>query len=78
MNVSPPAISKVSRIGDDVSVQIPSVPGLNYQTQLASSLQPPASTDSGPAQPGIGGVLTFTDPGAVTNAPSRFYRVRVQ
>ena len=69
-------------------IQIPSATGFTYRLpvrrnameggQLTPSLQPPAWTDSGPAQPGTGGVLTFTDPGAATNAPSRFYRVRVQ
>ena len=41
-------------------------------------MPPPAWTDSGPAQPGTGGMLTFTHPGAATNAVTRFYRVRVQ
>ena len=46
--------------------------------QLTPSLQPPAWTDSGPAQPGTGGVLVFTDSGAATNGSARCSRLRVQ
>ena len=71
-------ISNVTRVGNDVLIQVRSATGFTYRLQLTPSLQLPAWTDSGPAQPGTGGVLTFTDPGAATNALPRFYRVRVE
>ena len=78
LNAGTALISNVHRAGNDVLIQIPSATAFTYRLQLTPSLSPPAWTDSGPAQPGTGGVLTFTDPGAATNAPSRFYRARVQ
>ena len=71
-------ISNVTRAGNDVLIQIPSATGFTYRLQTTPSLQPAIWTDSGPARPGTGGVLTFTDPGAATNTPSHFYRARLQ
>lgn len=61
----------------DVIVQIGSVMGHSYQLQTTPSFSPPAWTNCYPAQAGTGGVLTFSDPGGVTNQPSRFYRIVV-
>jgi alpha-tubulin suppressor-like RCC1 family protein len=78
LRATPPTISSISRVGNDIVIKLTSVPGLTYQLQSASSLQSPVWTDSGAAQTGSGGVLTFTDFGAATNASSQFYRIRVQ
>ena len=78
LNAGTVPISNVRRTGKDLVIQIPSVIGFTYRMQITPSLQPPSWTDSDAAQPGTCGVLTFTDPGAATNAFSRFYRVRVQ
>ena len=78
LNAGTVRISNVHRAGNDVLIQIPSATGFTYRLQTTPSLQPPAWTDSGPAQPGTGSVLNFADPGAATNASSRFYRVAAQ
>ena len=78
LNAGTVLISNVRRSGNDVLIQIPSVTGFTYRLRLTQSLQPQAWSDSGAAQPGNGGVLTFTDPGAATNASSHFYHVRVE
>ena len=78
LNAGTVRISNVTRAANDVLIQIPSVTGFTYRLQLTPSLQPPAWTDSGPAQPGTGGVLTFTEPSSTTNALPRFYRIWVQ
>jgi len=62
-------------MGNDMMIQVPSVPTLTYQLQSSRAL-PSGWSDSGAPQTGTGSVLTFTDPGAATNASSLFYRVR--
>ena len=78
LNAGTVRISNISRAGNDVLLQIPSVTGFTYRLQLTPSLQPPAWTDSGLAQPGTGAVLTLRDLGALTSGPSRIYRVRAR
>jgi T5SS/PEP-CTERM-associated repeat protein len=75
VTVGPPTISSISRMGNDMMIQVPSVPTLTYQLQSSRAL-PSGWSDSGAPQTGTGSVLTFTDPGAATNASSLFYRVR--
>jgi hypothetical protein len=69
-------ISQVAVSGGDVTVRVPSATGHTYQLQWAPSLTPPTTWISGSAQPGSGGVLTFTDSGGTTNS-ERFYHVSV-
>jgi hypothetical protein len=77
LRATPPTISGISRVGNDITLKLTSVTGLTYQLQSSPAL-PLGWTDFGAAQTGSGGVLTFTDFGAVTNASARFYRLRVQ
>ena len=68
LNAGTVRISNVHRAGNDVLIQIPSATGFTYRLpvrrntmeggQLTPSLPPPAWTDSGPAQPGTGGLLS--------------------
>jgi T5SS/PEP-CTERM-associated repeat protein len=67
-------ISQVSRSGQSFVVQIPSATGHSYQLQYTTSLVPANWIDTGTSQAGTGGILTFTDSGATTNA-QRFYRI---
>ena len=71
------AVSENSRSGDDEIIRTPSVLGFRYQLQASPSLVTPVWANIGASQSGTDGVLTFTDPGGATNAPSRFYRVDV-
>jgi hypothetical protein len=75
LDASSVKVSQVSQSGQDFVVQVPSFTGHTYQLQYATSLTPANWTNTGASQPGTGGVLTFTDPGGATNAPSRFYQV---
>jgi len=70
-------ISQAGPSGPDFVIQIPSASGHTYQVQVTSTLTAPNWNGLGAAQSGNGSVLTFTDPGAMTNASSRFYRVEV-
>ena len=70
-------ISQAGTTGPDFVVQIPSLANHTYQVQVTDSLTPPNWTGLGASQSGNGNVLTFTDPGAMTNASARFYRVDV-
>jgi len=70
-------ISQAGPSGPDFVIQIPSASGHTYQVQVTSTLTAPNWTALGAAQTGNGSVLTFTDPGAITNASARFYRVEV-
>ena len=69
-------ISQVSKSGQDMVIQIPSVTGHTYQLQYTTSLTPATWTPTGASQSGNGGVLTFTDSDGAAN-PQRFYRVAV-
>ena len=66
-----------SRVDDDMVINVLSATGFRYQLQIATSWAPAVWTNSGAAQSGTGGVLTFVDPGGATNQPSRFYHVDV-
>ena len=77
LDASSVVISQTSVSGNDVIVKIQSVAGHTYQMQITPSLSPPTWADSGPAQAGTDGVLTFTDVGGATNQPSRLYRIEV-
>ena len=69
-------IGQVSRSGQNMLIQVPSVTGHTYQLEYTTSLTPAAWTNTGASQPGSNGtVLTFTDLGGATNSPARFYRV---
>jgi fibronectin-binding autotransporter adhesin len=70
-------ISQAGITGTDFVVQIASLANHTYQVQVTSTLTPPVWTGLGASQSGNGNVLTFTDPGATTNASARFYRVDV-
>jgi len=76
-NAGPVIVSSVTRLGDDIVVQAPSTNGFRYQLQFAASVDSSVWTNSGTAQAGTGGLLTFTDPGGATNDPNRFYQVDV-
>ncbi|MGA2140672.1 MAG: hypothetical protein ABSH14_17610, partial [Verrucomicrobiia bacterium] len=69
-------ISQMSKSGQGMVIQIPSVTGHTYQLQYTTSLTPPTWTPTGASQSGNGGALTFTDSGGAAN-PQRFYRVAV-
>jgi hypothetical protein len=68
------AISLVSPSGQNFTVQVQSLAGHTYQLQYSASMVSPTWTNTGAPQAGTGGVLTFTDYGALANPP-RFYRV---
>jgi len=70
-------VSNLALSVEDVSVQIPSVSGHDYQLQVAQSFAPTNWVDTGGAQSGNDGPLIFTDLGGATNQPSRFYRIHV-
>ncbi len=67
-------ISQVAPSGQNFVVKIQSVTGHTYRLQYTASMLSPTWTDTGASQSGTGGVLTFTDYGALANPP-RFYRV---
>jgi len=68
-------ISQVSKSGQNMIVQIPSVVGHTYQLQFTPSMKPTNWSNTGSSQTGTAVVLTFTDVGGATNSPTRFYRV---
>jgi len=70
-------ISGVSITGYDVAVKLPSFSGHTFQLQRRDLLTIGSWADLGAAQTGTGGILTFTNTGSLTNAPERFYRIRV-
>lgn len=67
--------TSVGRVGNDEVIQAPSTNGFRYQLQITTSVVSPVWTNSGIAQSGTNGVLTFIDPGGATNKPTRFYQV---
>jgi hypothetical protein len=69
-------IGQVSKSGQDMMIQVPSVTGHTYQLEYATSIAPAIWTPTSPSQSGNGGMLTFTDIGGAAN-PERFYRVEV-
>jgi T5SS/PEP-CTERM-associated repeat protein len=70
-------ISSITRSGNNITIQIPSVNDATYQLQFSPSLKPTNWTDVGASQGGTGGVLTFGDSGGATNRPGRFYRIDI-
>jgi len=70
-------VSSVSLSGNDLVLSIPSVVGHTYQLEVSLSASPASWSDTGAAQAGTGEVMTFTDPGAVTNNLTSFYRIKV-
>jgi T5SS/PEP-CTERM-associated repeat protein len=70
-------ISSITRSGNNITIQIPSVTDASYQLQFSPSLKPATWTSLGASQDGTGGVLTFTDTGGATNRPGRFYRIDI-
>jgi hypothetical protein len=70
-------VPKVSPVGNDMAIQVPSARGFDYQLQISPSMDSPVWANSGTTQSGTGGMLTFTDPGGATNKPSRFYQIDV-
>jgi fibronectin-binding autotransporter adhesin len=78
------AISSIKWPQSNSIVQVPSIPGLSYQLQFSSTLQPPSWTNSNSPfsnnwQMGTGGTLNFTDLSLVTPnqpLPRRYYRVQ--
>ncbi len=70
-------VSGVSLSGDDLVVSISSVVGHTYQLQVSLSASPTSWSDTGSALAGTGGVLSFIDPGAVTNDLASLYRIKV-
>jgi hypothetical protein len=71
------AISSIFVTGNNVNVQIPSVPGHTYQLQFSSSLAPTNWVTSGATPTQSGNTLTFVDSGGATDIPTRFYSVLV-
>jgi hypothetical protein len=76
--IGPNSISSITRSGNNIIIQIPSVADASYQYQLqvTPSLNPPTWTNLGAPQSGTGGVLTFTDIGGAAN-PARYYRIEI-
>jgi 1,4-alpha-glucan branching enzyme len=77
LDASSVRVSNVSLSGDDLVLSIPSVVGHTYQLEMSLSAAPASWSDTGPTQAGTGGALSFTDPGAVTNNLTSFYRIKV-
>jgi glycosidase len=71
------AITSITISNQDVLVSWPSVAGQTYQLRRCSSFDTNSCADIGTPLPGTGGILTQTDPGASTNDPPQFYRVRL-
>jgi hypothetical protein len=71
------AISSIFVTGNNVTVQIPAVPGHTYQLQFSNSLTPTNWVTSGATSTQSGNTITFVDSGGATNVPTRFYRVLV-
>ena len=70
-------ISEALVSGNDLLVKFPSFSGHTFQLQRRDSLATGSWADLGAAQEGTDAVLTFNDAGSLTNAPARFYRIRV-
>jgi len=70
-------ISAAGVSGNDIVVKLPSFTSHTFQLQRRDSLATGSWTNLGATQAGTGGILTFTDTGSMTNAPARFYRIRL-
>ena len=77
VNVAGPAQTNVASLnfsGSDALTVVGGVAGRNYQLQSASSLAPANWTNTGPALPGVNGLLALPDPNG-RSATTRYYRV---
>ena len=70
-------ITNLSQSGNALNVSLLSTAGHTYQLQVSPAPAPAMWSNLGSTQPGNGSVLTFTDPGALTNQATRFYRLLV-
>ena len=70
-------VAWVVKLGNAFQLGVQGYPGHNYLLLRALNLAPGANwTVVGSAQPGTGGMLTFTDPGPGSNAAA-YYRIQV-
>jgi len=75
LQVFPPRLQAPVMSGPDFTVTLSTVPGVNYQLQYTTSLNPATWVNVGAASPAPGNTLTLTDP-APPDA-QRFYRVAI-
>jgi glycosidase len=71
-------ITNVEFVGGDVLVSWPTRTGRTYQLQRCNTPETgPPCLDIGSPITGTGNIVTAPDPGAATNSPPAFYRVRL-
>jgi hypothetical protein len=71
------AITACGLVGTDTRISVRTALDKSYILESATSLQPPNWTTVTQAVAGTGGAVPIIDPGGATNAPARYYRVRL-
>jgi hypothetical protein len=71
------AITACDLVGSDTRISVRTALDKSYTLESATSLQPPNWTTVTQSVAGTGGTVPIIDPGGATNAPVRFYRVRL-
>ena len=74
--VPPPPLAGIGRVPEGFAFAFPGEPGEIYAIEQSSSLNPPVGWQTITSLAGINDTLQYTD-AAVSNLPSRFFRVRV-
>ena len=75
-SLATPRIVSVQSSNQDLQLDFTSLPLALYRIQWTSNFPAPAWQTLTSNVPGTNGTLRITDPGAITNAPARFYRVQ--
>jgi subtilisin family serine protease len=70
-------ISAIAASNLDILITFPSATNKHYRLESANSLRPPVWTATTNDIVGTGSTLEILDLGAATNAPARYYRVRL-
>ncbi|HUJ09339.1 MAG TPA: hypothetical protein VL171_04875 [Verrucomicrobiae bacterium] len=70
-------ITAINVIGDDYRITFDSAGDRNYDIESTPTLQPPSWEAVTQNVAGTGVPIEIVDPGAATNAPFRFYRIRL-
>src|SRR5262249_17464882 len=75
VDVQPPQISSIQRVGSDVVISFTTVAGETYTVQMKDSLQTNGWTNLSSSVTGTGAIISVTDSGGAAFS-TRFYRVR--
>jgi chitinase len=75
-SLATPRIVGIQSSNQNIQLDFTSLPLALYRVQWASNFPAGIWNTLTSNVPGTNGILQITDPGAITNAPTRFYRVR--